>query len=132
MAVRATLARLVAVLAIAAGIVLLQGSLCDGGVATAAPCVACPVAGPMSVTVVDAFASQPGGDEAAVDVTGSTDDRGGLIELCLTVLLAVLFAVVGLRRPGAFVSPPTTGQARTGRSVRLRAPRLEQLCVLRT
>jgi hypothetical protein len=116
------------VLAVLVGILLLQGSLCDGPMA-AAPCGA-----PCADTVVIATNLDAGGESPIrVDMTGVDvpGDHSGLMTLCLTVLMAVLFVLAGLRRPGTTVAPPLSTSVSQVSSVLSRVMRREQLCVQR-
>ncbi|MFI6095241.1 hypothetical protein ACIA8G_06810 [Lentzea sp. NPDC051213] len=113
---RAYLARVFAVLALVAGVAMMQGTPCETEFAWTAQC-------PTSATHVVAHSDQA--------------DDSGLVEgilvagACLVVALAVLIGFALLRRPGSFralwvrlssvLSPP---------SRRLEV-RLAQLCVLR-
>jgi hypothetical protein len=118
-------ARVAGIVTVLLGILLLQGSLCDG--TSSVPCVgSCD----QTETVV-ADAGHIAIAVVTIDDTRPADEPGGLVSLCVTVLLAVLFAVAMLRRPtlGLSAPPPTRAPVRV--AARLRAPSLPQLCALR-
>jgi hypothetical protein len=108
-------ARLVGFLALLVGILLLQTTLCDGPVADAASCVE---------SCERVLAAAPHTDAPAPVPA----DHQGLIELCLTVLIAVLVGVVVARRPGgspgaapvAVLWSPSVAPRRAGRPCVLR------------
>ncbi|MFD4673240.1 hypothetical protein ACFWNN_26195 [Lentzea sp. NPDC058450] len=108
---RVSLVRVFAVLALAVGIALLQGTPCERDLVPSAEC---------SISSVQVFAEP-------VDLDG----LGGVPEICLAVLFAVLLVVGVLRIPALF---PVTVSAPVRRSGPRRRPevRLTQLCVLRT
>lgn len=157
-AVRAGLARLVAVLAALTLVALLQGALCGNATAMATPCTPVLVSDaehssgstpvhsapqPAADTTGDCVSlllsgnhlpapTQPAAWAAPADTTGSPNDLGGVVGLCLA-MLAVLFLLVWLLRPGAVTAPPPpTTPTRFAHRTRTGAPRLSQLCVLRT
>lgn len=112
---RAYLARVFAVLALVAGVAMMQGTPCETEFAWTAQC-------PTSSTHVVAHSDQP--------------DDIGLIEgilvagACLVVALAVLIGFAVLRRSGSFRAPLLRLPVWSRPSRRLEV-RLTQLCVLR-
>ena len=108
-------------MAVLLGILLLQGSLCDAD--GSMPCVA---SCDETETVVE-----HGAVTVLFDDIRSDDEPGGLVSLCVTVLLAVLLAAAALRRPGMSLSVPPSWRAPARAFARLRSPSLPQLCALR-
>jgi len=124
---RTAFARLVAVLAVVAGVALLQDSSCTTG--NPGPCLpAIDTAGSMvvqsSVTTV-----APDLEDGLPDGMGGMDDALGA---CLMVLMAVLFVFTGLRRPGAVLTRSVPAGRARPRTVPSPVSSLERLCVLRT
>lgn len=135
---RAGFARVIAVLALVVGIILLQGFPCDGVDPGADGC--CPSAGGTSAASVtvspegDMSVPQPlAPPESAVVTTDSPDGHfGGVLEVCLIVMVAILLAVAGLRLPvWSLGRRPREAPVVPVRPTRLRAPALVQLCVSR-
>ncbi|MGI5500034.1 hypothetical protein [Lentzea sp. CA-135723] len=108
---RVGLVRVFAVLALAVGIAMLQGTPCEGDLVPSAEC---------SITSVQVLADP-----------GDLDGLGAVPEICLALLFAVLLVAGGLKLPTLF---PVIVSAPVRRSGPPRRPevRLTQLCVLRT
>lgn len=132
---------LVIVVAVLAGLVLMQGSPCgDAAVAliSGSPHPAMITTAEQSGTAVPGLTD--GGESLTVGAalawelpTGATDDLGGVVGLCLSLLVAVLVAVAGLPQPGPMTRPLVlAGPGRAAAQIRCRAPRLAMLCVLQT
>lgn len=136
-AARRHLARLVAVLAVLAGLAVSHGLQCADGMVTAMPVAhtSAPNAeahvedGPMLAAQLGAAAATPA-DSHQPDPA----DLGGVLAACLTLVVAVVVVIAGLL-PGRVrcrvVSPATVVAA----LVRAAAPRslsLAELCLLRT
>ena len=120
---RTSVTRVLGIVAVLAGILLLQGSLCDGSLTSGVPCVAsCDEA---LTSVVD-HPVEVAVDVATPDLPG---DRDGLVSLCVTVLLAVLGVFAVLRRPDVSRAVPRASSAPP--AVRNHVFALPQLCVLR-
>jgi len=96
--------RLAGFLALLVGILLLQTTLCDGPVADAAPCIeSCERVAHTGASTQDTQSTAAPGPVPA--------DHHDLVELCLTVLIAVLVALAALRRPWRPAgTPPVTVQ----------------------
>lgn len=123
---RTSVTRVLGVVAVLAGILLLQGSLCEGSPTSSVPCVAsCDEA-------LTSVADNP--VEVAIDViVGVTPDlpgdRDGLVSLCVTVLLAVLGMFAVLRRSDVSRTVPQASSAPPALRNHVFAP--PQLFVLR-
>lgn len=126
-AARVGLVRLVAVLAFVAGLALVQGSLCAEGPAWSGVCPA--PSDSVSRVVVDVPAEP---EVLVATVPDRPGDRGGVLGVCLMVLVAVLFAVVAFRRPELCADRLVWVSARWTRRTHCPVPRLDQLCVSRT
>lgn len=141
---RGHLARLVAVVAVLAGVAVLPWPQCPDGMIVdavyldqgASPAMA--VAGvndhPQDTAALCTAHSASGAPARVADSSGGSGDVGGVLATCLTFLVAVLAVIAGLSpcwlrsfvrlhapRPGARVC-----------TIGLRAPSLAQLRVLRT
>ncbi|MFE2752282.1 hypothetical protein ACFXGA_09795 [Actinosynnema sp. NPDC059335] len=117
------LVRFLAVLVAVVGIVLLQNPACAAGLPPAACC-----ATGAATAVLDAHP-----DERPGLPTGEAPaDRDGTIGACLMLLVAALLAVLGLRSPLVPLSAAVRLPAVSLPRGHLPAPRLTQLCVLRT
>lgn len=117
---RVSLVRVFAVLALAVGIALLQGTPCERDVVPTAQCAA---------SSMQVFADPAIPVDAAADLL---DHLGGVPEACLAVLLAVLLAVAGLRLPGLVLMSAVFAPVSWQGPDRRPEVRLTQLCVLRT
>ena len=116
---RAYLARVFAVLALVAGVAMMQGTPCETEFAWTAQC-------PTSATSSIAYVADD------VD-TGSSMLDGILVAgCCLVVALAVLIGFAVLRRNGSFQVPGVRLPAVLPPPSRRLEVRLAQLCVLRT
>ena len=115
--VRWSLARVLAVLALVAGVALMQGTPCETEIAWTAQCAT------SSTHVITAAPADDGGTTLldAILVAG----------MFLAVALAVLIALTGLRLPGHFTWR-LNWQLVALRPSRRQEVRLAQLCVLRT
>ncbi|MEU0470700.1 hypothetical protein ABZ215_42465 [Amycolatopsis sp. NPDC006131] len=161
-AARGYLARLVAVVAVLAGLVLAHGLQCNDGMtvmhaasgasmaadathdcgAAAVTAAAVDVVSPESIPPVEA--SQRLADRctashtrAVVLAAGSSPGShglGGLLATCLAFIVAVVAALVGLRPTGLRGIVPMLRSARVAmmRAALPRAPSLAELCLLRT
>jgi hypothetical protein len=140
-AVRGHLVRLVAVLAVLAGLALAVGLQCTDGMAGAMPISAagvsieCGAPATMDGSAAHQMADEcPAGTAAHVPDTSNFDGLGHVLATCLAFIVAVAAAVVSLR-PGGL-----RGVVRVVRSLRVvamravqpRAPSLAELCLLRT
>jgi len=130
---RGHLARLVAVLGVLVGLVFLQGSPCSDHIA-ASHCPAAEFTG-VGISAIS------GTEVAMLDQVESTvlaplglpDAPTGVIELCLSLLVAVLLMLVGLTRPGSIRTPSEPSWLpNIAMPSRRGAPGLAMLCVLRT
>ncbi|MFJ8814827.1 DUF6153 family protein [Amycolatopsis thermoflava] len=145
-AARGHLARLVAVLAVLAGLVLLHSPHCTDGM-SAMPHLS---ASAGSATMTDA-GSQPaamvgqfsavcpaieaeGAGVVAVGSSHGSDGMGGLLATCLAFIVAVLATLLGLRPSWRAVGLMARLPERVARirAVLPRAPSLAELCLLRT
>lgn len=120
---RTSVTRVLGIVAVLAGILLLQGSLCDGSLTPGVPCVAS--CDEVLASVVDHPVEVAVG-LAAPDLPG---DQDGLVSLCVTVLLAVLGVLAVLRRPD--VSRAVARASSAPPAAPHRGFALPQLCVLR-
>lgn len=124
---RTSVTRVFGIVAVLAGILLLQGSLCDGSLTSSVPCVAsCDEAFTSVVDHPVEVAVDAAVDVAAPDLPG---DHDGLVSLCVTVLLAVLGLFAVLRRPDGSRAVPRPSSAPP--MVRNHVFALPRLCVLR-
>jgi hypothetical protein len=123
-AARAKLVRFLAVLVAVVGIMLLQNSACAAGLP---PAECCPTGA--ATSIVDAHPDEPQG---GLRTEEAPSDRGGAIGACLMLLVAALLAVLGLRRPLGLLCAAVRLQVVSLPRVHLPAPRLAQLCILRT
>ncbi|ALG08644.1 hypothetical protein [Kibdelosporangium phytohabitans] len=113
-------ARVLAALAIVLGVSPLQGTICDA-VATDTGC--CAVGENALVT----------GTPATGRPVQDSGHGGGVVEACLMVFLAVLFALAGLFKPGqSTVQPLARAVVRRMQRIRSHTPPLAQRCVSRT
>lgn len=118
--------RVAGVVAILLGILLLQGSLCDGSLTSGVPCIAsCDE--PLLTPAADNHATVD--TLVDIDAPAPPDDQGGLVSLCVTVLLAVLAAFTVVRRPGLSLAIPQVPSAPP--VARNHTPALPALCALR-
>jgi hypothetical protein len=147
-AARGFLARLVAVVAVLAGVVLVQGLQCAGGMSGMHVASGMTCSHPVAMDSVDGHFTQETVTSAEADqlptsgcavASGATDSHldsdglGGVLAACLAYLVAVVAAMTGLRPIMLrcvdrlrFVHAPTI------RRVLSRAPSLAELCLLRT
>ncbi|GLY50639.1 hypothetical protein [Lentzea sp. NBRC 102530] len=109
---RVGLVRVFAVLALAVGIALLQGTPCEGDLVPSEEC---------SISSVQVLADPD-----------DLDGLGAVPEICLAVLFAVLLLVIGLRLPHVFPVRGAAVPVRRGGPCRRPEVRLTQLCVSRT
>jgi hypothetical protein len=154
-AARGHLARLVAVLAVLAGLVLLHSPHCTDGMTTMPHLAASVGSGTAtaaascgsSATMTEAgnqpatMAARPaavcpaaGVGAVAVGSSHGSDGVGGLLATCLAFIVAVLAALLGVRpfwRQVGLVARLSDCATRI-RAVVPRAPSLAELCVLRT
>lgn len=142
------LARVVAVLAALVSVVLLQGIQCGDGMAMMMPAGTTQVSmpgppdGDAPLTAHEADESSGGHSDGAAPmgvatfaVSGHlTDGFGGVLAICLTLLVAVLLAVAGLRRRGSLIGAVALIRWTASGVGRLSVPMLglTRLCVLRT
>jgi hypothetical protein len=117
------LTRAAAVLALVAGIVLLQIGLCHGD--TTAP--HCCAAFDTSIEAAPADVAASGTLESA-----PADVPGGVAEACLMVLLGVLLGGLLLDRPAVTRLRLPPGRPPAATATAIASPQLHQLCVLRT
>ncbi|MFH5227582.1 hypothetical protein [Antrihabitans spumae] len=134
-------ARLLAVLAVLAGLALAQGLQCRDGM----PAMSLPGSMPQSV-MYSAPADTDASDDAdlvtgafhivkaAADAAGEPMALGGVLAACLVAVLTWLAAsTLRLRRTSVAVGCPIrAGPSRAAHAALPRAPTLAQLCVLRT
>jgi peptidoglycan/LPS O-acetylase OafA/YrhL len=154
-AARGHLARLVAVLAVLAGLVLLHSPHCTDGM-TAMPHLAASVGSGTSTAAASCGSSatmtEPGSQPAttadqlaavcpaagvgavAAGSSHGSDGMGGLLATCLAFIVAVLAALLGVRpsRQQIGLVARLSDYATRIRAVVPRAPSLAELCVLRT
>jgi hypothetical protein len=140
-AVRGHLARLAAVLAVLAGLVLAVGLQCTDGSMAAMPMNAASVSmkcgvpatmeGPAEHWMTNAC---PAGTAAHVLGTSDFDGLGGVLATCLAFIVAVAAAVVSFRPGGlhGVVRMVRSLRVVAMRAVQPRAPSLAELCLLRT
>lgn len=134
--------RLVAVVAVIAGLVLLQAPRCtDGMVAGMSMAAGASPAMIVGTSHDDgaplAIDGVPGHPQDAAAVAADESGSGGMgsvLATCLAFLVLVLVAVAGLASGGlrAVVRVRPAGLVAMVRTIPLRAPSLAQLCVLRT
>ncbi|MFD4668356.1 hypothetical protein ACFWNN_01400 [Lentzea sp. NPDC058450] len=115
---RAYIARVIAVLALVAGVAMMQGTPCESEFAWTAQC-------PTSATSSIAFVVDD------VDAGSSVLDGILVAGACLVVALAVLIGFALLRRSGAFRTLALTLPSVLSPPSRRLEVRLAQLCVLR-
>lgn len=122
--------RALAVVAVLFGLLLLQGSLCGGSGGTAVPCVGSCDRVDASIEMLSVDALRDGVTVAFSVPDSENTDHGGLVNLCVTVLLAVAALLVALARPAGLqvpVRPAPTGASWTRPS----ASHRPTLCALR-
>jgi hypothetical protein len=143
-AARGLLARLVAVVAVLAGVVLAQGLQCAGGMSGMHVASGMTCSHPVAMDSVDGHFTQetvtsteagqlPTSGCAVADSHLDSDGLGGVLAACLAYLVAVVAAMTGLRP----IMPQRVDRLRfahapTIRRVLSRAPSLAELCLLRT
>jgi len=128
---RGRLTRLAGLLALLVGMLLLQSSLGEGPVADAAPCIeSCEWVVHAEHHHGDHHGEQSTEDTAVTAVRQVPADHQNLVELSLTVLVAMLVALAGSTRPrvpAAAVAPADPESP----PVRLSRARAGRPCVLR-
>lgn len=133
-AARGDLARLVAVVAVLAGLVLTHGLPCaDGATGTHAAGTTCGHVRPAD-GLTDAAAPVPVSACAAPAGALDAGGFGGVLATCLAFVMAVVAAATGLRPARLWNAGRAVRSARAAlaRTVLPRAPSLAALCLLRT